>query len=218
MTVHQGPCPPTFDAAFRAAFRDLVLWRRDVRRFKTDTVDPELVQSLIELAGSAPSVGHSQPWRFVLVESQGRRDEIKASFARSNADALDGYSGEQRRLYAHLKLEGLDAAPVHLAVFSDETTGAGAGLGRQSMPETLRYSVVTAVHTLMLNARAFGLGVGWISILEPDVVARSLDVPENWTLIAYLCLGWPQEEHLDPELHRNGWQSKIDTADLIFRR
>jgi 5,6-dimethylbenzimidazole synthase len=218
MTTSSPARPPRFDDAFRAAFRDLVLWRRDVRRFKTDPVDPALIHALIELAGQSPSVGHSQPWRFVLVERPDRRHAIKASFVRANARALEGYSGERRRHYVRLKLDGLDAAPVHLAMFADDATDAGAGLGRQSMPETLAYSVVTAVQTFWLAARAHGLGVGWVSIIEPEAVVATLDIPKTWRLIAYLCVGWPEEEHLDPELERSGWQPKIATAQLIFRR
>lgn len=210
--------PPTFDAAFSATFRDLVLWRRDVRRFRRDPVDGELIRDLIELASRAPSVGHSQPWRFVLVEAEVRREAVRASFMRANDEALKGYAGEARKLYARLKLDGLDAAPVHLAVFADETTEAGAGLGRQTMPEMLRYSVVGAVHTLWLAARANGLGMGWISILEPEAVTKALDVPEGWVLVAYLCLGWPEEEHLDPELVRHGWQETVPLAELFIRR
>lgn len=213
-----GGTAPHFDAAFGRRFRDLVLWRRDVRRFRRDPVDEQLVLSLIELASRAPSVGHSQPWRFVLVEAEARRGAVRESFARANAEALEGYAGEARTCYARLKLEGLEAAPVHLAVFADETTAAGAGLGRQTMPETLRYSVVGAVHTLWLAARAAGLGLGWISILEPGVVTAALDVPEGWTLVAYLCLGWPEEEHLDPELVRHGWQERVSVDRLILRR
>jgi len=107
---------------------------------------------------------------------------------------------------------------VQLAVFADETTERGAGLGRQTMPETLRYSVVGAVHTLWLAARAEGVGVGWVSILEPEVVTRVLEAPADWTLVAYLCLGWPVEEHLDPELERAGWQARARAADFILRR
>jgi 5,6-dimethylbenzimidazole synthase len=218
MTGPDKDAPPQFDAAFRAALRDLVVWRRDVRRFRTDPVDVTLVMSLIELAARSPSVGFSQPWRFVLVESPKRRDAVRQSFARANADALSAYADERRGLYAKLKLEGLGAAPVHLAVFADETTEAGAGLGSRTMPETLRYSVVGAIQTLWLAARAHGLGVGWVSILEPEVVAQALDVPEAWQLVAYLCVGWPAEEHLDPELERHGWQERADLQPLILRR
>jgi 5,6-dimethylbenzimidazole synthase len=218
MTREGQTTPPRFDAEFRAALRDLIVWRRDVRRFKTDPVDPALILSLIELAARSPSVGFSQPWRFVLVESAERREAIRGSFARANAEALGLYAGERRGLYAKLKLEGLEAAPVHLAVFSDEDTSGGAGLGRQTMPETLRYSVVGAIQTLWLAARAQGLGLGWISIIEPDTVTAALEVPQAWKLVAYLCVGWPAEEHLDPELERHGWQERVDTASLILRR
>jgi len=210
--------PPQFDAAFRTAFRDLVLWRRDVRRFRRDPVDPGLVHDLLELASHAPSVGHCQPWRFVLVESAARRQAVRSSFVRANAGALASYEGERRAQYAGLKLAGLDDAPVHLAVFADEGVEEGQGLGRRTMPETLHYSVVAAISTLWLAARAEGLGVGWISILEPDIVARELDVPATWTLIAYLCIGRPVEDHLDPELDRYRWQKRLDVERAIFRR
>ncbi|WP_072392289.1 5,6-dimethylbenzimidazole synthase [Hyphomicrobium sp. CS1GBMeth3] len=212
------PEPPTFGPEFSAAFRDLVLWRRDVRRFEARPLPDGLVERLVALACHAPSVGNSQPWRFVHVEDPSRRAAVRASFQRANREALDGYDGEARALYAQLKLEGLDLAPVQLAVFADEVTERGAGLGRQTMPETLRYSVVGAIHTLWLAARAEGVGVGWVSILEPDVVTAALDVPDSWTFIAYLCLGWPVEEHLDPELERAGWQARADSAGFVLRR
>lgn len=210
--------PPQFDNDFRQAFRDLILWRRDVRRFRSDPVGEELIQSLLELASHAPSVGNCQPWRFVMVEDPARRQAIRASFERANAQALEGYSGEARALYAQLKLAGLDIAPVHIAVFADEGTERGAGLGRQTMPEALHYSAVGAVHTLWLAARAEGLGLGWVSIIEPEVVSKTLDVPESWAFIAYLCIGWPVEEHVDPELVRAGWESRAPISSLVLRR
>ncbi|MBS0222231.1 MAG: 5,6-dimethylbenzimidazole synthase [Proteobacteria bacterium] len=215
------PAPPghlPFDATFRATFRDLVLWRRDVRRFRRDPVPEELLDNLIELATHGPSVGLSQPWRFVKVKSPQRRQIVCESFAAANDDALREYEGTQRANYASLKLAGLKEAPVHLAVFADESTTTGSGLGRQTMPETLRYSVVAAVQTLWLAARAEGLGMGWVSILDPIAVTRALDVPADWTLVAYLDLGWPAEEHLDPELERHHWEARHYTGDLVFER
>ena len=213
--------PPShlpFDATFRATFRDLVLWRRDVRRFRTDPVDEKLIDDLIEIATHAPSVGLSQPWRFVKVESAERRRAVWESFAKANARALQDYGDAQHATYAKLKLAGLKEAPVHLAVFSDESTLTGRGLGRQTMPETLRYSVVASVQTMWLAARAEGLGMGWVSILDPVEVTRALDVPERWQLVAYLDLGWPAEEHLDPELERHHWEARRYTGNLVFVR
>ncbi len=197
-----------FDDAFRAEFEDLIKWRRDVRRFTADPVDRELIAHLLELADLAPSVGLSQPWRFVEVVDKRARMAIIASYERCNADALESYEGDDRALYAGLKLEGLHEAPVQFAVFCDEETSKGKGLGRQTMPEMLRYSVVTAVHTFWLAARAAGVGVGWVSILEPEAVRKALDTPDHWTLVAYLCVGFAREEHDDPELERAGWEQR----------
>ena len=209
---------PDFDAAFRALFRELVLWRRDVRRFRTDPIARERIDTLIEVASHAPSVGLSQPWRFVHVESPERRRAVVESFTNANQKALAGYSGEKHAIYAGLKLAGLKEAPVHLAVFSDDGTHTGSGLGQQTMPETLHYSVVAAIQTLWLAARADGIGMGWVSILDPNKVAQALDVPAGWSLVAYLCLGFPAEEHLDPELERHHWEERHNLKDIVFTR
>ena len=212
------PRPPDFDAPFRARLEDLFRWRRDVRRFRADAVDEALIDELIALAALAPSVGNSQPWRFVTVAEPGRRDKVIADFEDCNADALSDYDGEQAKLYASLKLAGLREAPVHLAVFADVETTAGHGLGQKTMPGMLDYSVVGAVTTLWLAARARGLGMGWVSILDPDAIAEILEVETSWKLIAYLCIGFPQEEHLDPELDRAGWQKRADVSSFVVRR
>lgn len=207
-----------FDRTFADELDRLFAWRRDVRRFRSDPVDTTLLDACLVSAELSPSVGNSQPWRWVNVTSAGRRTVVRDSFASCNDAALQGYDGEQAKLYASLKLEGLDAAPVQLAVFCDHATLQGAGLGRQTMPEMLDYSTVTAVHAFWLAARARGLGVGWISILQPAEVTAALDVPERWKLIAYLCVGWPVEEHLDPELERHGWQSRTASAARLQNR
>lgn len=210
--------PPAFDSAFRQQLEELFRWRRDVRRFKTDPVAPAAIEHLVKLAALAPSVGNAQPWRFVSVETKARRDEVIANFNACNADALADYEGARAGLYARLKLSGLREAPVHLAVFSDQATLAGAGLGRKTMPETLDYSVVAAIHGFWLAARACGLGVGWVSILDPVLLSRSLAAQAGWKLIAYLCVGYPQEEHLDPELERAHWQARLEDAARLQRR
>lgn len=210
--------PPEFDADFRVGLEDLIRWRRDVRRFRTDPLPAGLLESLLEIAALSPSVGNAQPWRFVRVNDPARRAAVRADFEARNAEALGDYAGEKAKLYTSLKLSGLSDAPEHLAVYCDEGTELGHGLGRQTMPETLRYSVVGAIQTLWLAARARGVGVGWVSILDPDNIRRILDVPDNWTLVGYLCIGWPVEEHLDPELERHGWQGREDIGTFIVER
>jgi 5,6-dimethylbenzimidazole synthase len=203
--------PPVFDDAFRNRLADLFAWRRDVRRFRTDPIDEAVLRTCLDLAALAPSVGNSQPWRFVRVSDAGRREAVAASFERCNAAARATYPDERGALYARLKLAGLREAPVHLAVFCDSATEAGHGLGRATMPEMLRYSVAACIH-------AHGLGVGWVSIVEPAAVTDALDVPEAWDLIAYLCVGHPVEEHADPELVRHGWQERCPEAVRLHER
>jgi 5,6-dimethylbenzimidazole synthase len=207
---------PSYD--FSQQFDSLLAWRRDVRRFKSDPLEPGVLGDLIDRACLAPSVGNAQPWRFVSVEDAELRALVAASFAKENAAAAAAYQDDQAQLYAELKLAGLKEAPVHLAVFSETETERGAGLGRQTMPETLVYSTVCAIHTLWLAARSCGVGVGWVSILSPGDVAKALKVPESWKFVGYLCLGYPIENHDDPELVRHGWQDRIDRSDVFFRR
>jgi len=212
------PKKPDFSAGFRGQLTDLFRWRRDVRRFRATPVEDDVLDHLLQLASLAPSVGNSQPWRFVKVENMERRTGVRAIFEQANSEALNEYEGERAKLYAQLKLDGLDQAPVQLAVFVDKETDLGQGLGRKTMPETLHYSVVAAINILWLAARAHGVGVGWVSILDPDAVNELLDVPEDWALVAYLCVGYPQEEHLDPELERAGWQERVDMSNFVFKR
>ncbi|TCQ08678.1 cob(II)yrinic acid a,c-diamide reductase [Rhizobium sp. PP-F2F-G36] len=212
------PQGKTFDAGFRAELTQLLTWRRDVRQFRTDPLPAGTVERLVQAAGLAPSVGLSQPWRFVFVEDVGRRATVRHVFETCNATALAGYSGEKAERYARLKLAGLDDAPCQFAVFCDRSVLQGHGLGRLTMPETLDYSVVLAVHTLWLAARAEGLGLGWLSILDPAGVVAVLDVPESWHFIGYFCLGYPTAEDDTPALERAGWEQRCDPESVIVRR
>ena len=207
-----------FDDAFRRRLRELLTWRRDVRRFRRDALPSGTLERLIGLACLAPSVGLSQPWRFVLVETPARRAAVRANFEKCNAKALAEQSGERAEGYARLKLAGLDDAPGHLAVFADPATTRGHGLGRHTMPEMIEYSAVTAVHTIWLAARSEGIGMGWVSILDPAAVAAILDVPAAWKFVGYLCLGFPKTEDDVPELERAGWEQRYPASSLVVLR
>lgn len=208
----------TFGPGFVEELRSLLALRRDVRHFTAQPVDATLLSALVEEAAHSPSVGFSQPWRFVKIQSGERREAVIASFEQANERALYAYEGERAQRYAGLKLAGLRDAPVHLAVFCDEATQTGAGLGAQTMPEMRRYSCAMAIYTFWLLARAHGIGVGWVSILDPDEVTRALDVPADWTLVAYLCVGYPETYETKPELERRGWEKRDDRSTQLYER
>ncbi|ALN74053.1 hypothetical protein M673_15105 [Aureimonas sp. AU20] len=147
-----------------------------------------------------------------------RRAAIRAGFARQNALATEKQAGARATLYARLKLEGMEAAPVQFALFADPDPAQLNGLGRRSMPETAAYSAVLAAHTLWLAARAEGLGLGWVSILDPAEVIGILDVPTGWRFIGYFCLGYPEAPAASPELERAGWERRRTLiSKLVYR-
>lgn len=209
---------PAFDEVFGAQLLELFRWRRDVRRFRPEPVPIGLLDRLLETANLAPSVGLSQPWRFVMVDDPARRAAVRANFAACNARALASQDSDRASSYARLKLAGLDEAPCHFAVFAEPDPRQGHGLGRATMPEATAYSAVMAVHTLWLAARAAKLGVGWVSILDPDKIAVALDVPADWTFIGYFCLGYPETEEETPELERLGWEVRRSIKSVLIRR
>ncbi|WP_415405293.1 5,6-dimethylbenzimidazole synthase [Tateyamaria sp. SN3-11] len=185
-------------------------WRRDVRHFRTDPVDEAVLMRCLSAFRLAPSVGLSEPWRIVRVQSTSARSAAYDNYKTANADALAGYQGEQAASYSQLKLSGMAQAPEHVAIFCDDATTQGHGLGAATMPEMRRYSVVGAITLMWLTARAEGLGMGWVSILDPEQLTRDLDVPSGWTLVAYLCIGWPEAHSDTPELERTGWEHRHD--------
>ncbi len=209
---------PDFDEAFRAQFAKLLVWRRDVRHFLTKPLPEGCMERLLGLACLAPSVGLSEPWRFVLVDAPDKRKAVRDNFLAANADSFASYEGERAQIYAKLKLAGLDDAPVQLAVFTEPDPEQGARLGRRTMPETVCYSAVTAIHTLWLAARVQGIGMGWVSILDPAPLNRDLGVPLHWQFIGYFCIGYPAAVRDTPELEQMRWERRSDPASLIFRR
>jgi 5,6-dimethylbenzimidazole synthase len=194
---------------------DVLRWRRDVRHFRSDPIDDQQLIKLEQAMALTPSVGNSRPWRVVRVESEDLRQRIIDNYEKANRAAADQYEAERRSAYLSLKLAGLREAPVHLAMFTDLAPRAGLGLGQQTMPETLIYSTVMAIHSLWLVARSINLGVGWVSILNPEDVQRCLDVPPSWHFTAYLCLGYAVSDDDTPELQRLGWQGETRRCWLV---
>lgn len=210
--------PPDFDDAFRAQLADLLNWRRDVRAFRSDPLPETVLGKLIAQAARAPSVGNSQPSRFVMVRSAERRSALVAHVDAEQAAAGAKYDAAQRAEYSRLKLHGLAECPVVIAVYCVRDPAEGAGLGRQTMPEALVYSTICAVHTLWLAARAEGIGLGWVSILQPATVSALLEVTADWHFIGLLCLGYPKADANLPLLHTKSWQKRLSLETMVIER
>lgn len=177
------------------------------------------MEDLLRTASLAPSVGNSQPWRFVRLRDAALRERLIAHVDDEVVKASARYTAnEQHDNYLSLKLHGIREAPELIAVFCDEQPQAGHGLGIATMPEMLHYSTVLAIYNLWLAGRVRGIGVGWVSILDPAHVTAMLDVPAHWSLIALLCLGFPEEETATPELEQRGWQAREPWQDRVFER
>jgi 5,6-dimethylbenzimidazole synthase len=192
-----------------AALHRILQWRRDVRHFRPDPIPEPLVEELAEAMELSPSVGNARPWQVVRVDDPALRAALRAEFARCNAAAAAQYHGRQREDYQALKLAGLDRAPLQLAVFTRIDPDEGHRLGRATMPQTLHQSTAMAIHTLWLAARVRNLGLGMVSILDPQRVGALLDMPPDWEFSAWLCLGWPEIDDDTPLLDRTGWQKNL---------
>jgi 5,6-dimethylbenzimidazole synthase len=205
-----------FDESQRDAIYRVIAERRDVRRGFLDTPLPEdLIRRLLIAAHNAPSVGHMQPSRFILIRNYDTRKAVYQNFQAANKRAFEQYRGEQAQLYSELKLEGILEAPQNLCVLCEKTSERGHGLGRQTMPETAIYSTVCAIQNLWLAARSEGVGVGWISILDPELLCRLLKIPDHLTLVAYLCLGYVERFSTEPDLERFGWETRVDLDSIV---
>jgi 5,6-dimethylbenzimidazole synthase len=197
----------------------LLRWRRDVRHFRSDPVAPADMDALLAATALAPSVGNAQPWRFVRIASPALRQMLADHVDTEVTRAADRHVGTERDArYRALKLHAVAQAPELMAVYCDDAPEAGHGLGIATMPEMLRYSTVMAIHTLWLAARARGIGMGWVSILDPVQVAAMLDVPAHWSLIALLCIGYPSQDSATPELELRDWQAREPWRDRIVTR
>lgn len=204
----------TFTTEESNTLQDIILHRRDVRgnRFTQEPVSDEVLERLLNAAIHAPSVGYSQPWRFVLIKDLTTRRAIRDSYETENAKA--GEIFRDRPEYLTMKLEGITEAPVNIAVFYKPAKEPV--LGQTSMDEVGLYSVVCAVQNLWLMARAENIGVGWVSILNEATVKSILQAPEDHKLVAYLCVGHVNEFLDRPELEILEWNQRKKLASVVI--
>jgi 5,6-dimethylbenzimidazole synthase len=190
--------------------------RRDVRsQFLPDPIAPDILARLLQAAHHAPSVGFMQPWDFVVIDSLDIRRKVKALYEQANADAAGNYAGERAAQYRRLKLEGIIDSPINLCITCDRQRGGPHVLGRNTMLETDLFSTCLAVQNLWLAARAEGIGVGWVSIVDPVLLAQTLELPAQVYPVAYLCLGYVSEFLPKPELEIAGWRSRLPLEQLL---
>jgi 5,6-dimethylbenzimidazole synthase len=190
--------------------------RRDVRaHFLPEPIAPEVLARLLQAAHYAPSVGFMQPWDFIVIDSPTVKQAVKALFTQENQRAAANYEGERAALYRRLKLEGILESPINLCVTSHRSRGGPHVLGRNTILETDLFSVCLAVQNLWLAARAEGIGVGWVSILEPQQLTTILKLPADVVPVAYLCLGYVSEFLPLPELERQGWRARLPLHELV---
>jgi 5,6-dimethylbenzimidazole synthase len=190
--------------------------RRDVRsQFLPDPLPAPLIARLLAAAHHAPSVGFMQPWDFILIEDVELRRAVREMFLRENARAATNYQGTRAELYRSLKLEGILDCPLNLCVTCDRTRGGTHVLGRNTVLDADLFSSCLAVQNLWLAARAEGVGIGWVSILDPEKLATLLGLPPHVYPLAYLCVGYVSEFLHSPELESKGWRQRLPIHKLV---
>jgi 5,6-dimethylbenzimidazole synthase len=209
--------PDTFSEAERDVLYRVMRSRRDIRRFVSTPVPSPVLRRILEMAHFAPSVGFMQPWNFILISSLEVRRQIKQQFETQNLHEAEKIDNPQRQeLYRGLKLEGILEAPLNIAVTCDRRRDGPFVLGRAPMPQTDLFSTCLAIQNIWLAARAEGVGVGWVSILDQPATERLLGLPEGVELVAYLCVGYPVEFARQPMLETVGWKGRSPLDELVF--
>jgi len=187
--------------------------RRDVRgnRFLNKAIEKEKIDLILEAALTAPSVGYSQPWEFVLIDDAEKKDEIFNIYEVENEKAKSIF--EHRPMYERLRLEGIKEAPLNIAVLYKDTKEDV--LGKTSMSKMGEYSVVCAVQNMWLMARALNIGMGWVSILDEKKVIKTIGATSEHKLVAYICLGYVNYFLVEPELKILGWEKPKEVKSFI---
>jgi 5,6-dimethylbenzimidazole synthase len=191
--------------------------RRDVRSHFIDKEIPEdVLLRILDAAHHAPSVGFSQPWNFIIIRDKDTRLKVKALFEQELMRSAEMLEEPRRSKYLSLKLEGIMESNVNICVTYDHSRFGPFVIGRSSIPETGIYSVCCAIQNLWLAARAEGIGVGWVSILDNNGLKKILGIPDSIIPIAYLCLGYVTHFESKPDLERVGWLPRIPLSSIIY--
>ncbi|MCU1386809.1 MAG: cob(II)yrinic acid a,c-diamide reductase, partial [Ilumatobacteraceae bacterium] len=205
-----------FDASSRDALSSIVGARRDIRRYRPDPVAPDLVREVLAAGHAAPSVGHSQPWRFITVSDPSTRDAAAALADRARhrqAAALDVVAGQH---LLDLQLDGIREAPLGIIVCCDRRVTPVGVLGRATLHDADLWSCACAIQNMWLTARAAGLGMGWVTLFEPEDLVDLFGLPDGVVSLGWLCLGYPDERPPEPGLVRAGWSSRLDLDDVTI--
>jgi len=191
--------------------------RRDVRSHFIDKEIPEdVLLRILDAAHHAPSVGFSQPWNFIIIRDKDTRLKVKALFEQELMRSAEMLEEPRRSKYLSLKLEGIMESNVNICVTYDHSRFGPFVIGRSSIPETGIYIVCCAIQNLWLAARAEGIGVGWVSILDNNGLKKILGIPDSIIPIAYLCLGYVTHFESKPDLERVGWLPRIPLSSIIY--
>ncbi|MCE0555343.1 MULTISPECIES: 5,6-dimethylbenzimidazole synthase [Motilimonas] len=205
-----------FAAEHKSGVYKAIFNRRDVRgQFLPTAIPDEIFSRVLYAAHHAPSVGFMQPWDFLVIQSQTVKQQIHAEFVKANQHAESLFEGKKRELYPALKLQGILEAPINLCITCDRERGGPVVLGKTAIPTMDLYSTVCAVQNFWLAARAEGLGVGWVSIIDEQAMKDILGLPEHVVPIAYLCVGYVSEFFEQPELQSKGWANRLPLEELV---
>ncbi|MEP7161654.1 MAG: 5,6-dimethylbenzimidazole synthase [Dermatophilaceae bacterium] len=219
-SAHERASDPAgwaFSAEAIAQLGQIIASRRDIRRYRPDPVPNDLVRAVIEAGHLGPSVGHSQPWRFIVVSDPSLRDRAAAMSDSLRLRQAAAFSSDRAQRLLDLKLEGLREAPLGIVVACDRRVPAAGVLGRATFPDTDLWSCACAIENMWLTARAHGLGMGWVTLFEPRDLEELLELPEHVETLGWLCLGWPDERPPEPGLQRLAWSSRLPLDEVILR-
>lgn len=205
-----------FDEQTIGAVQAVIAARRDIRRYRPDDVPPEILHRVLLAGHQAPSVGLSQPWRFMVIRDQSSRDRAALMADRERLRQAKTLTADRRARLLDLQLEGIREAPVGIVVACDRRTPAGGVLGRASFGDADLWGCACAVENMWLTARALGLGLGWVTLFQPADLAELLSLPDGVETLGWLCLGWPDERPPEPGLERRGWGARLALEDVVI--